>query len=77
MQTYEEMPLLTRVLAVFYETLRMRPSVTYIPKYSAEDTVIWTSNIEGERKGVPVPQGTNIVISTPALHHNRLSLVLF
>jgi cytochrome P450 len=68
---YEDMPRLTHCLAVLYETLRMFPSVTGIPKKSAEDTVLVTSNAAGEKKHIPVPKGTNIVISTPGLHYNR------
>ncbi|THV03109.1 cytochrome P450 [Dendrothele bispora CBS 962.96] len=68
--TYEEMPLFTRSMGVFYETLRMFPPVNVIPKTSAEDTVFHTVNHSGERVSVPIPKGTSIVINTPGLHNN-------
>ncbi|TFK44816.1 cytochrome P450 [Crucibulum laeve] len=68
--TYEEMPLLTRSMAVLNETLRMFPPVTAIPKYSAEDTVLTAGNINEDSTTIPVPQGTAITISTPGLHYN-------
>jgi hypothetical protein len=43
-----------------------------IPKYSAEDTTLVTTNAFGEKLSVPVPQGTSIVLHTPGLHYNRL-----
>ncbi|ETW77984.1 cytochrome P450 monooxygenase 13 [Heterobasidion irregulare TC 32-1] len=69
-QSYEEMPLLTYSMAVFYETLRMFPPVNGIPKYSAEDTSLVVGNANGDRTTIPVPQNTNIVIHTPGLHYN-------
>ncbi|KAF5322602.1 hypothetical protein D9619_001346 [Psilocybe cf. subviscida] len=68
--TYEHMPLLTYASAVFYETLRMFPSVIGIPKISAEDTSITTQNAKGESVTIPVPKGIDITINTPALHYN-------
>ncbi|THH17553.1 hypothetical protein EW146_g3277 [Bondarzewia mesenterica] len=68
--TYEEMPLFTYSMAVYYETLRMFPAVNGIPKFSAEDTSLVVSNINGDKITIPVPQDTNIVIHTPGLHYN-------
>ncbi|KDR75778.1 hypothetical protein GALMADRAFT_248465 [Galerina marginata CBS 339.88] len=68
--TYEEMPLLTYSNAVFYETLRMFPPVSAIPKIAAEDTSLVASNCHGEQTTVPIPKGTDITISTPGLHYN-------
>ncbi|KAF8967870.1 cytochrome P450 [Flammula alnicola] len=68
--TYEQMPLLTYSNAVFYETLRMFPPVTGIPKIAAEDTSLVTSNIRGETTTVPIPRGTDITINVPGLHYN-------
>ncbi|EIN08440.1 cytochrome P450 [Punctularia strigosozonata HHB-11173 SS5] len=68
--TYEEMNLFTRSMAVFYETLRMFPPAPNMPKYSAEDTTLTFSNSEGERRTVPVPAGTNLLVNAPALHYN-------
>ncbi|KAF8638029.1 hypothetical protein AX16_010661 [Volvariella volvacea WC 439] len=68
--SYEQMPLFTYSMAVFYETLRMYPPVTAIPKRSAQDTTLTTSNASGDKLVIPVPEGTDIMISTPALHYN-------
>ncbi|KAF8897050.1 cytochrome P450 [Gymnopilus junonius] len=67
---YEEMPLLTYSMAVFYETLRMFPPVTGIPKMAAEDTSLLATNANGGQTRVPIPKGTDITISTPGLHYN-------
>ncbi|EMD35530.1 hypothetical protein CERSUDRAFT_116271 [Gelatoporia subvermispora B] len=67
---YEDMNALTYSLAVFNETLRMFPPVNGIPKYSAEDTTIVTSNAAGEKCTVVVPQGARFLIHTPGLHYN-------
>ncbi|KAF8801152.1 cytochrome P450 [Phlegmacium glaucopus] len=68
--TYAEMPLLTQSMAVFNEVLRMFPPALAIPKVSAEDTSLATTNIHGEKTIVPVPKGTGIVIDTPGIHYN-------
>ncbi|OBZ67844.1 hypothetical protein A0H81_12320 [Grifola frondosa] len=67
---YEDMGSLTYSMAVFNETLRMFPPVTSIPKSSAEDTTLVTSNAAGEKLTVPIPKGTYITIHTPGLHYN-------
>ncbi|KIK59171.1 hypothetical protein GYMLUDRAFT_245592 [Collybiopsis luxurians FD-317 M1] len=68
--TYEEMPLLTHSMAVLYETVRMYPPVTDIPKYSAEDTSLTISNPAGEKRILPIPRGTRITINIAGLHYN-------
>ncbi|EIN08462.1 cytochrome P450 [Punctularia strigosozonata HHB-11173 SS5] len=68
--TYEEMNLLTHSMAVFYETLRMYPPVNGVPKYSAEDTTLTTTNEAGEKRTIPVPAGTGLLINVPGLHYN-------
>ncbi|PBK99829.1 cytochrome P450 [Armillaria gallica] len=68
--TYEEMPLFTHSVAVFYETLRLFPPATIIPKMSAEDTVLVSTNEAGERKTIPVPQGAIVSIDVVGLHYN-------
>ncbi|KAK7051243.1 hypothetical protein VNI00_004743 [Paramarasmius palmivorus] len=69
--TYEEMPLFTQSMAVFYETLRLFPPVNVIPKVSAEDTTLVTeSTMTGETRVIPVPRGTYISINTVGLHYN-------
>lgn len=68
--TYEEMPLLTYAAAVLYETLRMYPPATGIPKITAEDTSIVAGNIRGEKKAIPILKGTNIFINIIGTHYN-------
>ncbi|KIM40203.1 hypothetical protein M413DRAFT_446366 [Hebeloma cylindrosporum] len=68
--TYEQMPLLTYSLAVFYETLRLFPPVTAIPKIPTEDTSLVASNIRGEKCTIPVPKDADITICVPGLHYN-------
>ncbi|KAF9450841.1 cytochrome P450 [Macrolepiota fuliginosa MF-IS2] len=68
--TYEEMPLLTQSIAVFYETLRMYPPAPNVPKRAAEDTTLSTTNAQGETVTIPLPKGTNLMISLPGLHYN-------
>ncbi|KAL0562434.1 hypothetical protein V5O48_019653, partial [Marasmius crinis-equi] len=68
--TYDDMPALTRSLAVIYETLRLLPAVIGIPKSSAEDTTFVLRNEHDQSRTVPIPKGTNIVIHTPGLHYD-------
>ncbi|KAF9054616.1 cytochrome P450 [Panaeolus papilionaceus] len=68
--TYEDMNSLTYSMAVLNETLRMFPPITGIPKQAAEDTVLTTSNLNGDIKNVVVPKGTYVAISIPGLHYN-------
>ncbi|PBK99821.1 cytochrome P450 [Armillaria gallica] len=68
--TYEEMPLFTHSVAVFYETLRLFPPVALISKMSAEDTVLVSTNEAGQRRTIPVPQGTIVNIDVVGLHYN-------
>ncbi|KAK0188569.1 cytochrome P450 [Armillaria mellea] len=68
--TYEEMPFFTHSVAVFYENLRLFPPVAVIPKMSAEDTVLVSTNKAGECKTIPVPQGTIVSIDVAGLHYN-------
>lgn len=67
--TYDEMPLFTHSLATFYETLRLFPPVT-IPKISAQDTIFVSTNTVGERKTIPVPQGSIVRFDVVGLHRN-------
>ncbi|KAJ3484838.1 hypothetical protein NLI96_g5368 [Meripilus lineatus] len=61
---------LTHDYRTLNETLRMFPSITGIPKYSAEDTVLPMTTPSGEKVFVPVPKGSNITLHTPGLHYN-------
>jgi len=42
-----------------------------IPKVAAQDTTLTVSNRDGGMTTFPVPEGTNIDIHVPGLHHNR------
>ncbi|KZT39771.1 cytochrome P450 [Sistotremastrum suecicum HHB10207 ss-3] len=69
--TYDDFNALDRVLACFYETLRMFPPVCYIPKKAGEDLVLPVSSaINDEKKTLQCPKGTNITLNTPGLHYN-------
>ncbi|TFK19317.1 614/534 cytochrome P450 [Coprinopsis marcescibilis] len=70
--SYEDMPLLTRSLGVFYETLRMYPVVSGVPKHAAEDTTLVFGNQDGETKTVPMPRGTRAILHIAGLHYNPL-----
>ena len=47
------------------------PQVTGIPKVAAEDTSLVASNIRGEKKTIPIPKGTEIVLDIAGIHYNR------
>ncbi|KIM82774.1 hypothetical protein PILCRDRAFT_455699 [Piloderma croceum F 1598] len=68
--TYDEMPLFTYSMAVFYETLRMFPPVPNIPKISSQDTILKTGNAAGEMKSIAIPKGTVVRLDVPGLHFN-------
>ncbi|KAF5353914.1 hypothetical protein D9756_007134 [Leucocoprinus leucothites] len=44
--------------------------VTIIPKRTAEDTTLTTTNSRGETIVVPIPEGTDVHINVPGLHYN-------
>nr|BAL05196.1 cytochrome P450 [Phanerodontia chrysosporium] len=67
---YEEMNSLHESIAVFYETLRLFPPVTGIPKVAAEDTTLVTTDHGGNKVVVPVTKGTGISLHVPGLHYN-------
>ncbi|KAK1220796.1 hypothetical protein PQX77_016408 [Marasmius sp. AFHP31] len=69
--TYDDMPALTRSLAVLYETLRLIPAVIGIPKVTSEDTSFTlTNNHNQETRTFPIPAGTQLVIHPPGVHYN-------
>ncbi|KAH7923074.1 cytochrome P450 [Leucogyrophana mollusca] len=68
--TYDDMPLLTRSLAVFLESLRMFAPVTGVPKSSAEDTSLVVTDVNGEKRTVSIPQGTAMTLDVVGLHYN-------
>ncbi|KAK7453323.1 hypothetical protein VKT23_012002 [Stygiomarasmius scandens] len=67
---YEDVHRLTRTIAVLYETLRLFPPATMVPKKSGEDTSITTTNESGDTLIVPVPEGTQIVLHPPGVHYH-------
>ncbi|TDL22809.1 cytochrome P450 [Rickenella mellea] len=68
--TYEDMSALTYSMAVFYETLRLFPPVTGIPKKCEEDTTVATTTTTGEKLLVAIPKGSSISLHIPGLHYN-------
>ncbi|KIM26275.1 hypothetical protein M408DRAFT_194729 [Serendipita vermifera MAFF 305830] len=68
--TYNEVPQLTYVSAVFNETLRLYPPVTLMPKTSAEDTTLRTVTTKGTPVTVPIPKGSILHLISSALHTN-------
>lgn len=61
--------------SVFYETLRLFPSVAGIPKQAAEDSVVKARNAAGGQLDVHIPRNTEILLDTPGLHYNRTSVL--
>ncbi|KIJ61829.1 hypothetical protein HYDPIDRAFT_176809 [Hydnomerulius pinastri MD-312] len=68
--TYDDMPLLTHSLAVFNESLRMFAPVTNVPKSSAEDATFTTTDVNGEKQTITVPQGMILSLDVVGLHYN-------
>ncbi|THU75858.1 cytochrome P450 [Dendrothele bispora CBS 962.96] len=68
--TYEDLPHLTRAMAVLYETLRLFPAATNILKKAAEDTSLVTTNEAEQTLVVPVPEETLIVLHIPGVHYD-------
>lgn len=56
---------------MFYETLRLYPSVTGIPKRAAEDSAVRTRSAAGAPVATRIPKGAEIVFDTVGLHYNR------
>ncbi|TDL22808.1 614/534 cytochrome P450 [Rickenella mellea] len=67
---YKDMPKLTYSMAVLYETLRLFPPVNGIPKKAAEDFSLSTSMTSGEKRVIPVPRGSVIILHVPGIHYN-------
>jgi len=70
MPTYEDMNRFTLSLAALYETLRMFPAASSVPKYAAEDTILTVNNAEGGKTTFPVPARTEVYVHIAALHYN-------
>lgn len=65
----------TYSLAVFFETLRLYPSVVVIPKYSMEDTAVpvirYSETGEQQKEQISIPEGGEVLLDAVALHYNR------
>ncbi|TFK27616.1 cytochrome P450 [Coprinopsis marcescibilis] len=68
--SYEDLPRLTRCTAVLYETMRLFPPITSVPKSVAEDTTLDITNRKGEKKTIPVPKGSTVLIDAAGMHYN-------
>ncbi|TCD65732.1 hypothetical protein EIP91_002261 [Steccherinum ochraceum] len=68
--TFHHLSALDYVEAVMNETLRMYPPVVSIPKVSAEDTTLATTNSAGEKIIVPIPAGASVNLHVVGLHYN-------
>jgi len=68
--TYDDRSKLDRCLAAYYETLRLIPPVTNIPKVAAQDTSLTIHNAQGEKVAMPVQAGVQIALNIAGLHHN-------
>ncbi|KAI0346597.1 cytochrome P450 [Trametopsis cervina] len=67
---YENMNAYTYAMAVFFETLRLFPPATAVPKVASEDSVLYTTNAAGEKVPVVVPKGADLLFHLPGLHQN-------
>jgi len=63
---YQDVPQLSLVLAVIYETLRLFPPVSFVRREAAEDCIVPTDL--GET--LPIPKGTMLVAMIDAMHRN-------
>ena len=64
-----------RNIYTYWLKLTITPQVPGTPKVAAEDTTIVAGNIRGEKKAIPIPKGTDIVIDIVGTHYNRTFLV--
>lgn len=71
-QEYKDCTNLPRTLAVFYETLRLHPAVTIIPKVSIEETFLPDDPLPGDdrKRKVYIPKGSNVDIDVVGLHRH-------
>ncbi|KAF5370348.1 hypothetical protein D9758_006940 [Tetrapyrgos nigripes] len=68
---YEDLPLLTRSMAVMQEALRLFPPVIMIPKMSAQDTTFIVENRETDKESrLTVEKGDQIVLHSVGVHYN-------
>lgn len=73
--TFDDVPKLSFVLAVFLETLRLYPSVVVIPRYCVANTnVPVVRQPSGAKESVFMPAGSEVFVDAVALHYNRASM---
>ncbi|KAG8885166.1 hypothetical protein FRB97_001984 [Tulasnella sp. 331] len=82
LQTFEDVGKLTRVLAVFLETLRLFPAIPESSKYAAEDTTITVQAAlsqsgvdssaikDGCQTSFLIPKGSEVILDIAGLHYN-------
>ncbi|KAG8764895.1 hypothetical protein FRC15_007343, partial [Serendipita sp. 397] len=68
--TYEELNSVPMVLAVLYETLRIFPAVTSIPRVCVSETTLRSVKSNGETIAVPIPAGGIVNVATAGVHFN-------
>ncbi|THH31054.1 hypothetical protein EUX98_g3138 [Antrodiella citrinella] len=68
--TMQDIPALSFIEGIMNETLRMYPPVVSVPKISAEDTTLSTTNSAGEKIVIPVPAGVTVNLHAVGLHYN-------
>ncbi|KJA20056.1 hypothetical protein HYPSUDRAFT_68834 [Hypholoma sublateritium FD-334 SS-4] len=69
---YDDYPKLNKVLAAFFEALRMFPPGYIMIREAFEDTILQIPNPVGEEgsKTVPVPRGTQVLVDMIGTQHN-------
>ncbi|PPQ91914.1 hypothetical protein CVT25_001285 [Psilocybe cyanescens] len=70
--TIEDYPSLDKVLAAFYEGVRLFPAGHLMIRQAYEDTVLKIPNPVGEEgiTTVPVPKGTNVIVDMVGVQYN-------
>ncbi|KAJ8517940.1 hypothetical protein ONZ45_g4933 [Pleurotus djamor] len=70
--TMADYPKLTKVTAVFYESLRMFPSGDILVREATEDTVLTVPNPAGMEgsKDIPIAKGTQVIVDMVGIQYN-------
>ncbi|TFK38021.1 cytochrome P450 [Crucibulum laeve] len=70
--TYEDYGKLDKVLAVFYEALRMFPAGYILIREATEDTVITVPNPPGQEGSttIPIPKGVQVMVDMVGVQYN-------
>jgi len=68
----EDYPRLDKVLAVFYEALRLFPAGHIMIREATEDTVLNIPNSQGEdgTRSIPVPKGLQVIVDMVGVQYN-------